>query len=149
MHASVISSAAVRVVGQVHVDITACHVGTPEQEAAMRMGELLIYVRSAGVAKRIAQLWRQSRPMCAALAKVGQPSQLQVPVRVALVGVIVRLGGEPPCTALALPARPRVAQPAHVRIQVGPLVWEVCDQAAWHTLTNAWETVHQLLTDPA
>ena len=148
LHASEITSAVVRVAGEIPVDITAFHVGTPEQEAVLRMGELLIYVRSAALAERVAQLWRQARPICAALPHVAGTSRLHLPVRVSLVGVIFRLGGEPACTVVSVPARPGVAQPTHVRIQVGPLVWEVCDRAAWHTITKAWATVHRHLIDP-
>lgn len=148
MHASAITSAAVRVAGQIPIEISIRHLGTAEQEAGMRMGELLIYVRNAYVAERVANTWRQSRPVCAALPNVAGISRLHLPVRVALVGMIVRLGGDPACTVQGVPARPGVAEPQHVRIEVGPLAWEVCDRVAWHTITTAWETLHRQLTDP-
>jgi hypothetical protein len=31
-------------------------------------------------------------------------------------------------------ARPALAQPAHLRLRVGPITWQVCDQTAWHSL---------------
>lgn len=148
IHTSAITSAAVRVAGAVPVDITAHHVGTSEQEASLRLAELLIYVRSAVLAERVARVWRQSKPVCAALPNVAGVSRLHLPVRVPLVGVVVRLAGEPACTVVGVPARPGVAQPTHVRIEIGPLVWEVCDRVAWHTITKAWVALHRQLTPP-
>jgi hypothetical protein len=46
MHASAITSATIRVVGQVPTDISLSHLGTPEREASLRIGELLIYLNS-------------------------------------------------------------------------------------------------------
>jgi hypothetical protein len=53
MHASVITAATIRVAGQVPTDITVRHLGTPEQEASLRIGELLIYLRDPHVAGQV------------------------------------------------------------------------------------------------
>jgi hypothetical protein len=41
MHASVITTATIRVAGQVPTEIALRHLSTPEQEASLRIGELL------------------------------------------------------------------------------------------------------------
>src|SRR5438309_1366073 len=96
MHASVITAATIRVAGQVPTDLTINHLGTPEQEASLRIGELLIYVKDPHIARQVAQLWTQAKASTSALPNVIGPSRV-LPVRVGLVGVIVRLGGDPRC----------------------------------------------------
>jgi hypothetical protein len=145
MYASTITAATVRVAGEIPTDITVSHLSTPEQEASIRVGELLIYVRNACVVEQVAELWRQSRAVTSALPPVAGPSRLHLPVRVGLVGMIVRLGGRPACTAGWVAARPGVAQPAHVRAEIGPVTFEICDQVAWRTLGRAWNVVHRQL----
>jgi hypothetical protein len=54
MHASSITSATIRVTGQVPTDISISHLGTPEQEASLRVGELLIYLRDPHIAGQVA-----------------------------------------------------------------------------------------------
>lgn len=145
MHASTITSVTLRVAGEIPTDITVQHLGAPEQEASIRIGELLIYVRNACLVQHVAELWRQNRPVTAALPQIAGPSRLHLPVRVGLVGAVVRLGGRPPCTTGWVPGRPGVARPPHVRADVGPVGFEVCDQVAWHTLGRVWNLVHRQL----
>ncbi|MGI8817446.1 MAG: hypothetical protein ACR2G2_19770 [Pseudonocardia sp.] len=145
VYTSAITTATVRVAGQIPVDITINHLGAPEQEASMRLGELLVYVREPAIAAMVATLWRQSQPISAALPYVAGTSRLHLPARIGLVGVVARLGGWPPCAVSWVPGRPGVAQPPHVRVEVGPIRWEICDQAAWHTIGRAWSTLHRQL----
>lgn len=145
-YASVITSATVRVAGQTPVDIGVSHLGAPEQEVSLRTGELLIYVSDPGVTELVIAAWRQSRPIIGALPQVAAVSRLHIPARVGLCGLIVRLSGTPVCGGSWMPARAGVAQPAHVRLDVGPVAFQICDQAAWHTLGRAWATVHRQLS---
>ncbi len=115
IHASVITAVTLRVAGQVPTDITVRHIGTP----------------------RVAEAWTQARTVTSALPYVAGASRLHLPARVGLVGVIMRLGGEPFCTAAWIPGRPGVAHPPHVRAEIGPVTFEVCDQAAWHSIGHA------------
>lgn len=146
LHASVITAATIRLAGQVPSDLAINHLGTREQEASLRIGELLIYVRDPRTVATITQLWTQKRAATAALPHVIGPSRLHLPVRVGLVGVIVRLGGEPACTASWVAGRPGVAEPSHMRVEIGPIVWEICDQVAWHTVGHTWTVLHRQLT---
>lgn len=73
-------------------------------------------------------------------------SRLHLPIRVGLVGVIVRLGGDPACTTSWIPGRPGVAEPSHMRVEIGPIVFEVCDQVAWHNIGRAFTVLHRQLT---
>lgn len=145
MHASVITAATIRVAGQVPTDVSISHLGTHEQEASLRVGELLLYVRDPRIAERAAQLWAQARTGMSALPQVLGTRRMHLPVRVGLVGVIVRLGGLPPCNAQWVPGRPGVAEPSHMRVEVGPITWEVCDQVAWNTIGHAWTLLHRQL----
>jgi hypothetical protein len=61
MHASVITAATLRVAGQVPVDMTITHLGTREQEASLRIGELLMYLRDPAIAEHATTLWSQTR----------------------------------------------------------------------------------------
>lgn len=146
MHASVITAASIRIAGQVPTDISISHLGTREQEASLRIGELLIYVRDPHIVERVAQLFVQKRPAISALPHVIGARRLHLPVRVGLVGVIVRLGGNPMCTAGWITGRPGHAEPSHVRVEIGPIVWEVCDQVGWHSIGHAWSVLHRQLT---
>jgi hypothetical protein len=147
MHASTITAATIRVAGQVPTDISISHLGTPEQEASLRVGELLIYLRDPHIAGQAAQLWAQAKAATSALPNVIGPSRLHLPIRVGLVGVIVRLGGDPKCTTTWIPGQPGVAHPAHVRVEVGPVKWEVCDRAAWHSIGRAWALLDRQLAN--
>jgi hypothetical protein len=109
LHASTITAAAVQLAGEVRPDITVSHLGTPEQEASLRIGELLIYLRDPGIAARIAQDWDQARTLTTGLPYLAGPSRLRMPVRVGLVGLVVRLGGVPRCAISPVPARAGVA----------------------------------------
>jgi len=146
MHASVITAATMRVAGQVPTDIHISHLGAREQEASLRVGELLIYVRDPHIVGQVVQLWAQKRPATAALPQVIGASRLHLPVRVGLVGVIVRLGGDPACIASWVPGRPGMAEVSHMRVEIGPIVLQVCDQVAWHSIGRAFSVLHRQLT---
>jgi hypothetical protein len=147
MHASAITAATIRVVGQVPTDISLTHLGTPEQEASLRIGELLIYLRDPHIAHQVAQLFGQAKACTSALPNVAGVRRANLAPRVGLVGVIVRLGGDPHCDTTWIPGQPGSAHPAHVRVQVGPITWELCDRAAWHSIGAAWALLDRQLTD--
>lgn len=145
MHASVITAATIRVAGQVPTELAIRNLGIPEQEASLRIGELLIYLRDPHIAGHVAQLWSQTKAATSPLPNVLGPNRLHLPIRVGLVGLIVRLGGDPRCTTTWIPAPPGVAYPSHTRVEVGPIVWEMCDRAAWHSIGRAWTVLHRQL----
>lgn len=60
MWASAITAATVRVAGEVHTDLTVRHLGQPEQEASLRVGELLLYVRDPRIVQQVSQVWGRS-----------------------------------------------------------------------------------------
>jgi hypothetical protein len=145
MHASAITAATIRVAGEVLTDISISHLGTPEQEASLRIGELLIYLRDPHIAGQVAQLWTQAKASTSALPHVIGAGRANLPIRVGLVGVIVRLGGDPRCTTSWMPGRPGVANPPHVLVEIGPVRFEVCDRAAWHSIGRAWAVLYRQL----
>jgi hypothetical protein len=146
LHASAITAATIRVVGQVPTDICVSHLGTTEQEASLRIGELLIYLSDPHIAHQVAELWAQAKASTSALPNVIGARRANLPARVGLVGVIVRLGGDPQCGTTWIPGQPESVHPAHVRVEVGPIKWEVCDRAAWHSIGRAWALLDRHLT---
>ena len=56
LHTSAITAATTRLAGQVPTDISISHLGAPEQEASLRIGGPLIYVRDPHIAHQVAQL---------------------------------------------------------------------------------------------
>ena len=60
---------------------------------------------------------------------------------------MVRLAGVPRVTTSAEPARAGGAVPAVVRVQVGPVTWEVCDATAYMSMLRAWRQAARLLGD--
>ena len=76
MHASVITAATMRVAGQVPTEIAIRHLGTPEQEASLRVGELLVYLSDPYIAHEVARLWAQAKASTSAMPNVIGPSRL-------------------------------------------------------------------------
>jgi hypothetical protein len=146
LHASAITNATLRIAGEIRADINVAHLGTPEQEASLRIGELLIYLRDPSIAVRVGKDCARARTHTAILPQLAGASRLHLPVRVGVVGLVIRLGGAPRTVITGVPARPGVAVPPHVRVEIGPVTFEVCDQVAWWALGRAWALLARALT---
>jgi hypothetical protein len=107
---------------------------------------LLTYLRDPSVATTVVETCAQARTYTGALPHLAGTSRLHLPVRLGVVGVVVRLGGVPRCTITPVPGRPGVAVPPHVRLEIGPVAFEVCDQVAWLTLGRAWAVLGRTLS---
>jgi hypothetical protein len=59
----------------------------------------------------------------------------------------LRLAGIPDIRAHAEPARAGGAVPAVMRLQVGPVTFEICDATAYASLLRAWRQAARLLDD--
>jgi len=94
------------------------HVGTPEQQLGMSLGSVLVYLRTAGTARTIADGWSRAtvlaRPLSPAI--VGRRPLAAGPSTVA---AMVQMAGVPQVTAEFEPARFGGAVPAMLRVQVG------------------------------
>ena len=58
---------------------------------------------------------------------------------------MVRLAGLPEVRWAFLPSRAGGAVPAMLRIEVGPVTWEVCDATAYTSMLRAWRQAARLL----
>lgn len=62
---------------------------------------------------------------------------------------MIRLYGPPSVDTLLVPPRYGAELPAMLRIQVGPITWEVADAAAYTSMLNAWRHAADLLAATA
>lgn len=146
---SAIMGMSVRVSGAVPIRVDAHHIGTPEQEVALTLGSVLVYMRSRQTAAAVVQGWRSA----AVAAQCLGPARPLRDHRAALVSVmgsqvsaLVRLGGLPTVTAAPVPRQKGTPTPTHVRIQVGPLVWQVCDWNAYERIAEGWRRGLRILS---
>jgi len=58
---------------------------------------------------------------------------------------MVRFAGVPRVTWAFGPARAGGVVPAMLRIEVGPVTWEVCDATAYTSMLRAWRQAARLL----
>lgn len=69
-----------------------------------------------------------------------------VPVVPSVAAVMVQMVSIPPVRAAFQPAREDGTVPAVLRVQVGPVTWEVCDANAYVSLLRAWRQAAHLLS---
>jgi len=143
---SVVTGVIVRVAGVVPVRMDLTHVGTIEQTLGISAGKILIYMRSGITARALTRGWAETSVHAQAL-RPAIPGQRRLPVGPSSVAAMVQLGGVPVVRAAVHPAREGGAVPAVLRVQVGPLMWEVCDASAYESLARAWRHAARLLGD--
>ncbi len=61
------------------------------------------------------------------------------------VAAMVTLGGTPKVTGGLIEARPGSELPTMLRLQVGPITWDLCDAAAYTALLSGWRAAANLL----
>lgn len=143
---SSVSSVVVRVAGRVPTRLDLRFAGTPEQQLGLSLGTVLIYLRLHLTARTVALAWGEAAAQARSLSPVLPPSRRPV------VGAgpwslsaLARFAGTPRVETLLMPARPGVGLPTMLRVQVGPLVWELADAAAYTSLLRAWRSAADLL----
>ncbi len=62
------------------------------------------------------------------------------------IGVALRLTGSVEVATQWIEGRPSTRTPAHLRVRVDRLVWQVCDRQAWRSIGHAWFAAQQALT---
>jgi hypothetical protein len=132
---SAVLNIVVRVAGVVPVRLDLNHVGTVEQQLGLSLGTVLVYLRSGLTARCVAEEWSKAGVLARSLspAVVGRRPLAIGPSTVA---AMVQLAGVP-----------RVTSAAVVRVQVGPVTWEVCDATAYVSLLRACRHAARLLGD--
>jgi hypothetical protein len=139
----------VRVSGEVPVRVDASNVGTPEQQVGLTLGSVLVYLRDRLTVTAVVEGWRSgnysaqllgpARPVAYHHAGLAQVMGSQV-------STLVRLGGIPNVLVAPITRRPGGVVPSHLRMQVGPVVWQVCDWNAYHSIALGWERAARLLS---
>ena len=143
---SAVMAVVVRVAGIVPARLDLTHVGTSEQQLGLSVGTVLIYLRSGVTARAVADGWARA----AVLARPLSPAvtgRRPLVIGPSAVAVMVQMAGVPQVTAEFHPARADGAIPAMLRVQVGPVTWEVCDATAYASLLRAWRQAARLLGD--
>ena len=144
--ASTVLAVLMRVAGPVPTQVHPHAVGQPEQQVSVRIGDALVYLSDPVVGARIRQQWDAAQYLASHRLpeRVSQtwlaPRPGKYPVAVA-----VRLTGPVEVHTQWIAGRPRTRTPAHLRIQVDQLVWQVCDQQAWRRIGDAWFAAQQYL----
>lgn len=143
---SVVTSLVVRAAGQIPARLDLAHVGTADQQLGLTLGSVLVYVRTGVTARAVAEEWTRASVLARALqpAVAGRRPLVVGPTTVA---AMVRLAGVPEVEAAFLPARAYGAVPAVLRVQVGPVTWEICDATAYTSTLRAWRQAARLLGD--
>ncbi|MGH3825022.1 MAG: hypothetical protein ACRDRA_19625 [Pseudonocardiaceae bacterium] len=63
------------------------------------------------------------------------------------LGVALRLTGPIEVTTQWITGRRATNTPAHLRVRVDRLIWQVCDQQSWQRIGHAWFDAHRYLTN--
>lgn len=145
---SAIVAVAVRVSGVVPVRLDATHIGTTEQQVGLTLGSVLVYLRTVQTVRAVVEGWTSASVAAECLGPARPVSQQRAGlahVAGSQVSALVRLGGLPTVLAAPVTRRPGSSVPSHVRIQVGPIVWEVCDWTAYECLAAGWRQAASLL----
>lgn len=145
-HGSAVNLVVLRVAGDVPVRLDLTHAGLPEQMLGMSLGTALIYLRTGTTARSVAESWGRAAGLARSLspAVTGRRRLLLGP---SVVSVMVQLAGIPRVTGAYEAGREEGAVPEMLRVQVGPVVWEVCDATAYASMLRAWRQAARLLGD--
>lgn len=138
-----IQLAAIRAAGEIDSRIDLTRAGTPHVEAHVTVGSHLVRMADRKAAQRVAATWRDAAlyvdrlPHRAALPEHHRPDA-ECPA-----GLVVRIGRDADTRQDLLPSDP--PKPARLRVQFGPLVWMVADQAAYASMRALWDQVEDLM----
>ena len=144
--ASTVMHVVMRVAGPVPTDVRPHALGHRERQVTARIGDAVLYLTEPAVAARIRQQWDAAHHLATTRLpqRVSQtwlgPAPGTYPV-----GVALRLTTPIEVTTHWMPGRGATNTPAHLRIRVDRLVWQVCDQQAWRRIADAWFTAQRYL----
>ena len=143
---SSVSSVVVRVAGRVPARVDLRFAGTPQQQLGLSLGTVLIYMSTYLTARTVAIAWGDAAAQARSLSPVLPPSRRPaVTPGPWSLSALARFAGTPRVEALLMPSRPGINLPTMLRVQVGPITWELADAAAYTSLLNGWRTAADLL----
>ncbi|OLM28283.1 hypothetical protein Ae717Ps2_6622 [Pseudonocardia sp. Ae717_Ps2] len=136
----------VRVAGRVPTRLDLRHAGTPDRQLGLSLGMVLVYLRTHYTARLVEQAWASAAPQAAALVPFLAGRRRGVMATGPWsVAAMVQLGGAPKLTGGLIPTRAGSELPTMLRLQVGPITWDLCDAAAYTTMLNGWRAAANLL----
>ncbi|MQA12811.1 MAG: hypothetical protein GEV09_01190 [Pseudonocardiaceae bacterium] len=143
---STVLGVTLRVAGAVTTEVHPFAIGTPEQQVTARLGDALIYICDPELSDRIRAHWDS-----AILAAHKLPSRVSQTWLVPQPGtypltIAARLTDQLELSAASVPADRASHTPAHLRMRVDRLVWQVCDRDSWRALADAWYQIHRHLS---
>lgn len=130
-----VSEIKVRTSGEVLCRIDANGIGDPGMTVSVRLGDITVCVEGLEPLNELHYVWATSEEAMRGLPGYyqdvhvgGNPALYRAHMVVGLPGVPTRSTTQVPRTEHA---------PAHLRIQFGPIVWEVTDHMAWNDVNTA------------
>ncbi|MDN5920059.1 MAG: hypothetical protein L0I76_33995 [Pseudonocardia sp.] len=145
-----VMAAGVRVAGPVPTRVDLRFAGTPEQQVGVSLGTVLVYESSYLTARTIALAWGQAAPMARSLSPVLPAARRPVLATGPWsVSMMVRMFGIPAVDTMLMGPSPGTNLPTMLRMQVGPITWELADAAAYVSLLKAWRTAADVLAPHA
>ncbi|MBC3191675.1 hypothetical protein H7X46_11445 [Pseudonocardia sp. C8] len=143
---SSVGSLAVRVAGWVPTRVDLRFAGTPQQQLGLSLGTVLVYMATHLTAHQIAEKWAAAAPaarvLSQSLPRDRRPALSSGPW---LVSAMVRFAGAPTVTTDVMTSQPGRDVPTLLRVQVGPVTWELADAVAYTSMLNAWRVAADLL----
>lgn len=144
--ATTVLAVLMRVAGPVPTAVHPHALGYPEQQVSARIGDAVVYLTEPAVAALIRQQWDAAQYLVThRLPERVSQTWLGPRPGTYPVGVALRLTGQVEVHTQWITGRLRTRTPAHVRIQIDQLVWQVCDQQAWRRIGDAWFAAQQYL----
>ncbi|MGD9991217.1 hypothetical protein [Pseudonocardia sp.] len=144
---SSVCTLAARVAGFVPTRVDMRFAGTPEQQLGITLGTVLVYVNMHRTAATIADKWAAAAPLARGLSHALPQGRRDATVTAGpwLLSAMVRFAGTPAVTASMLTPQPGRDVPPLLRMQVGPVTWELADAVAYTSMLNAWRIAEDLL----
>lgn len=138
-----IQLAAIRTAGEVDSRIDITRAGTPDMEAHVTVGAHLVRIADRKAAQRVAATWRDAALHVHRLPQRAGLPEHRRPDAECPAGLVIRIGRDAAARQDLLPPEP--PKPARLRVQFGPLVWMVADQAAYASMRALWDQVEDLM----
>jgi hypothetical protein len=137
--ASTVLTVVMRVAGPVPTTVHPYAIGHPEQQVTARIGDAVVYLTEPAVAGRIRQQWDAAHYLATTRLpeRVSQTWLAPQPGTYPL-GIALRLTGAVAVTTHWVEEHRTTGTPAHLRVRVDRLIWQVCDQQSWRHIGQAW-----------
>ncbi|ALE82476.1 hypothetical protein [Pseudonocardia sp. HH130629-09] len=136
----------VRVAGRVPVRLDLRNSGTTERQLGLSLGMVLVYLRTHYTARLVEQAWTEAAPLARSLTPFLAGRRRGVMATGPWsVAAMVQLGGAPKVIASLNETRPGAELPTMLRMQLGPITWDLCDATAYTAMLNGWRSAANLL----